>query len=175
MQAPGVGGGAGGAASTLGSILSAAGPAIGSAVQASGQNALNQGEIGVQATNANTSGESAYQNELLNMAKEEATQRATDLGQVETENYAQTRTQDPFDPVGHAAINPQLAGVLSGLSNQGAAGLKNAPQYSTTNLPAPTPYTPLNPNTLGQPGAGTTAGNYLAPVLTTLGAVLKYA
>lgn len=169
-------------ASTIGKIASLAGQAVGGATQAAGQTQLSNAQLGIQANNSNINannsniqGQSAFETELMNRAKEEATQRQGNLADVYRESQAQNPRVSPYDPVGAPTLSPQYQSTLANLSNQGASTLAQAPTYATTNMPALAPYqnfsTTYKPNT--DPSTLQQVGNYLSPALSTIGAIAQ--
>jgi hypothetical protein len=167
--------GATGALGTIGSllakgapVLSAVGRAVGGATQAAGQNQLTNEQLAAQAYGANTSAQSAFQNQQQNMSQLETGQRSSALKDIYRASYAQNPRVSPFDPVGAPKYSSAYMGVLSGLEQQAAERLKTAPKYGTDVMPAPT-YTPYVPNT--KPSTMQTVGNWIAPALTIAGAL----
>jgi hypothetical protein len=146
--------------STLSNILGGAGSAIGKADTASQNNDLLRGAQNIEGT-------SAFENELMNRAKEEAAQRNTALKDVYLASYANNPPASPYDVTGGPKYSSTYLNTINNLSGQGASVLANPAQYATANQPKLQPYTPIQPSTLQK------AGDWLSPGLTIGSQILK--
>lgn len=175
----------GGTGSTLGRIANAlgtgtslAGQAVSGATQAAGQTQLENARLGLTANQQNINGQSAFENELMARAKEEAAQRSDALKNVYRQSIATHPNVSPYNPNGAPQYSQAYLDTLGGLEQQGSTKLTKPAQYDTNNIAPLAPYTPYNPNTMTGPG-GTqpstlqTVGNWLGPTLSTIGAIAK--
>lgn len=157
--------------SKIANLLGETGAAIGKAGTAAGNNALDQEKLALDANAQNITGQSAFENELLNRAKEETSQRGIDLRNEFIASNMDNAPVSPFDPVGRPTYSPQYRSTVQTLANQGSAALSKPPQYATGSFPQLQPYTPIPPaNVQGatntKPGAISTVANWLAPTAT---------
>lgn len=161
----------------VGDLLSGAGQAVGAATTAAGQNALDQEKLALDANQQNITGQSAFVNELLNMANEEAAQRKTALRDVYRSSFMANPRVSPFDPSGGPVLSDQYKTVAGGLGDQGAGILSNPLAYNVATMPKPT-FTPINikdvqGSTNTKPGALQNIGNWLSPALTVGGKIVN--
>ena len=164
--------------SKIGSLAGAAGKGIGDASTAAGQNRLDQEKLGLEANAQNISGQSAFENELLNRAKEESTQRTgarQDLGRA---SYAAHPFQSPFAPTRPGYSDAYMKG-MSDLEKQAGTRLSTGPQYDTTKMPALSPYKPIAPGdvqgaTNTKPGKLEQIGKWVGPGLSIADAIAQY-
>ncbi len=176
---------AGGSGSTLGRVADAlgkgaslAGNAVNGATQAAGQTQLENARLGLTANGQNIQGQSAYEQELMNRAKEEQAQRTDALKNVYRQSYAAAPPTSPYNVAGPPKYSQDYLDALEALKTQGAGKLAKPAQYDTNNIAPLQPYTPYNPNTMSGPG-GTqpstmqTVGNWLGPTLSTIGAIAR--
>jgi hypothetical protein len=168
------GGSGGGTLGQLAPALNAAGKGIGAATTAAGQNQLNAGNLAIQANNSNTSGQSAYQNEMMGLHNAEQTQRNTEGTNVARASFLENQKPGPFNTQGLTPLSPNYVSTLNALSAQGTTDLSQAPKYGATALPTPPPYKPINPAQYTTPSTLQNIGNYVAPALSTLGALAQY-
>jgi hypothetical protein len=169
-------------ATDIANLVKAGGQALGQAATAQGNNALTSGNLAIAANNSNiaannsnTGAESAYQSELLNMAKAEQDQRSGSLNDVARESLATNPRVSPYDPTGGPKYSQQYLDTLANLGGQGANRLASSPQYSTTGLPSPTAPTPVKPINPPAPGSSTLQqiSNWVAPVTSVAPSVIK--
>lgn len=157
---------------TVRDILSAAGSGVSAATQAAGQNRLDQEKLALDASGQNIQGQSAFVNELLGMAGEEAKQRKSALGDVYRSSMAKTPRVSPFDPVGGPNLSQQYLDTAAAMGNQGAALLAKGPSYNVADMTRPT-FTPIDiKNVPGatntKPGTMEKIGQWLGPA-TSIG------
>lgn len=185
----GTGGSGGGFSRLLGRGLSLAGPALANASNASASNTsvANNDDLEAAANDranaqyelnsygANTSAQSAFENELIGRANLEGTQRNTDLTNVYRNSVATSGRRSPFNP-NPVTYSPQFLSTIGGLAQQGASELRKPRTFNSSTLPAPT-FSPYVPRTLTTPtprrpgGVGQGLG-YVAPILSGIGALL---
>jgi len=193
---------AGGTASTLGKvgtllsrgqqasdILGAAGRGVGEAATAAGNNRLSAGDLalraqqlGLQTAQTNTSGQAAFENELLNRAKQEEGERTDALKNIYRQSYATNRTPGPYNTRGLTAYSPEYLAALKNLTTQGGEKLSTKGKYDTSNMPELKPYDPVTTSfdpkafmdEYGNPSTLEKVGGWLSPTLSTLGTVAKY-
>ena len=157
--------------STLSKLLGAAGSSIGAANTAAGNNRLEQERLGLQANQENITGQSAFENALINRAALEDTQRKNALKDVYMNSYAQNPRVSPYDPAGAPKYSPQYMSTLGNVANFGQGMLSSAPSYSAGNFPALPPYKPINVKDV-QGSTGTTPStlsniaNWAGPTLS---------
>ncbi len=168
-------GSAGSTASKIAALLKAGGAGIGAATSAAGANRNTQENAGLTANAQNITGQSAFENELMARAKEEATQRSTANKDVYRNSVTQNPRVSPFDPVGAPKYSDQYKATEANLGAQGAAKLATPAAYDTSKMPALAPYTPIAPNNVqGATGTAPTAlekiGNIASPAMSILGA-----
>lgn len=142
------------------SLLPDAGKAIGAATTAAGQNDLNQEQLGLTAANTDITGQQAYTNEEIAVAKENAAMQQQQLKDKFMLDKAQNPGRSPFDPTGTKAPGADYVSSLSALASA-------APDP----LAAPTPYKPITPSgaqaaTGTTPGTLSKIGQILGPALT---------
>jgi len=157
---------------TFGDIAGGVGQAIGKANTAAGQNRLNQENLGLSANAQNITGQSAFEQELMNRAKEEDVQRGKALKDVYRASYNANPRVSPFDLAGAPKYSPQYLSVAQGLADQGEGTLKNPAQYATGALPALNPYKAIDPKDVeGATDTGQSTlskiGDFLGPGLST--------
>jgi len=99
---------------------------------------------------ANTAGQSAFQNELLNRSKLEQDQRNTGIRNLFKMSAAKNPSRGPFDQKGPPALDPQYVSTLQAVGNQASDMLAKGPTYDAATMPAPTwtPYAAPTPYTL---------------------------
>lgn len=156
----------------FGDVAGSIGQAIGKANTAEGQNRLNQENLGLTANGQNITGQSAFEQELMNRAKEEDIQRTKAGKDVYRASYNANPRVSPFDPTGGPKYSPQYLATAQGLADQGAETLKNPAMYATSAQPALKPYVPIDPKdvqgaTNTQQGTLSKIGDYLGPGLST--------
>jgi hypothetical protein len=180
----GAAGGVAGASTTAAKIvalLKAGGAGLGAATSAAGANRQTQENAGLLANQQNITGQSAFENELLNRAKEEATQRTSANKDVfRNSMITNPRARSPFDPAGPPQYSDQYKSTEAGLAAQGATKLATPAAYDTTKMPALAPYAPVPINNVqGATGTSPTTlekiGNVASPALSVLGSVAKAA
>lgn len=167
--------------STLGKLapaLGSVGQAIGKANTAAGQNRLNQENLGLQANGQNITGQSAYEQELMNRAKEEDVQRTKAAKDVYRASYNANPRVSPFDPAGAPKYSAQYLSTAQQLADQGASTLAAPATYATSAQPKLNPYTPINPAdvqgaTNTQQGTASKIGDYVGPALSTAQLIAK--
>ncbi len=178
---------AGGASSLskLGSLLGGAGSAVGNATTAAGNNALDQEKLGLQANRDNITGQSEFENELMNRSKTESSQRQGSLADIYRQSYSTSDAAGtgpkvgPNNKAGSPVYSPAYLKALSDLESQGATKLSKTAQYDTDVMPALKPYTPISPSAV-QGATGTSpstlqkVGGYAAPALTIADAFANY-
>ena len=162
----------------VGNLLKAGGQGIGGAANAAMNNDLEKTRLGLDANQQNISGEQAFINEQLAMAKEEAAQRSNAMRDVYRANFAANPTVSPFDPVGAPKLSPQYMSTVTNLGNQGSNLMNVAPKYNVAGMTPPTPYKPINPSdvmgaTGNNPGLLTKIGNWAGPAASIGGTILK--
>lgn len=159
--------GAGGTLAKISSLLPDIGKGIGAATTAAGQNDLNQEQAGLQAAGIDISGQQAYTNEEIAVAKENAAMQEQQLKDQYMLGKAKNPGHSPFDPVAPAPADPTYLSTLSKLANAD-------PEFLT----APKPYTPITPSG-AQKATGTTPstlqtiGNWLSPGLSLAPKIAK--
>ena len=154
----------GGLLSTIGknaSMLGAAGQAVGNATQAAGNNRMTAAQQAI-------TGQSAYEQELNNRAKTDATQRADALKNIYRASFFNNVPTSPYNTKGNAPISQQTLDTLNSLAAQGTTRLANASPYDMNTTAPLTPYSPSQPGTLEQ------VGTYAAPALSILSTIGKY-
>ena len=147
---------------SLSDALKGVGSAINNADQAAGQNRLNQEGAGLQANNQNISGTTAFENELINRAKEDASQRSSALKDIYRQSYAQNPSVSPYNPAGAPKYSDAYKSALATLADQGTARLAQPSPYNLNTVAPITPYNPLNIKDV--PGSTGTAPGTLAKV-----------
>lgn len=125
------------------------------------QNAYDENAaVPTQVFNANTTADSALQNELINRGTLEDTQRKQDLQNIFKQSSALNPSRSPYDPKGAPALSQDYVTALSHLADQGGDELAQAPAYSARNMPT------LKPRTLATPAPFVPAAPYQAPAFT---------
>jgi hypothetical protein len=163
---------------TFGDLAGSVGQAIGKSNTAAGQNRLNQENLGLSANAQNITGQSAFEQELMNRAKEEDVQRGKALKDVYRSSYNANPRVSPFDPAGAPKYSPQYLSVAQALADQGQGTLANSAQYATTSMPALKPYNPIDPKdvqgaTNTEQGTASKIADYLGPGLSTAQLIAK--
>jgi hypothetical protein len=129
------------------------------------------------AYNANTNAQSAHQNVLSNRADLEGRQRAGGLRNLYRQSYAENPAVGPFNPKGTPQLSPAFLEGLGHEARYGGEQLARRPSFHADQMPMPE-YAPppamTAPPELSRPqsptgGAGGTAINTLAPILSTIG------
>lgn len=164
--------------SRIAQLAGTAGSAINGAAQSAGQTQLTNAQLGLTANQQNISGNSAFENELMNRAKLEQSQRTQAEKDAYRQNYLTNGPISPFNPVGRPATTPAYQTTINNLGNQGSQLLTNPAQYNPNAMPALKPYTTYNPNTMSGPGGtmpSTTqqVAQWLGPTLSTIGAISR--
>ena len=178
-------GGTGATGSTLGTIgryanlARGVGSAVGNATQASGQNRLNQENLGLTANEQNIQGESAFESALLNRAKLEDDQRETARRNAFRASALRNPRVSPFDPTGPPVASQDYLSTMDALGSQARNTLTQAPTYSAAGLPPLRRYQPIDPrnvprDTNTERGTLETIGSYVGPALSTYGALSQY-
>lgn len=160
----------------VGSLLSGIGQGVGSATTAAGNNALEQEKLALDANALNTSGQSAFVNELLSMADTEGAQRKTALRDLYRSSYVDHPSVSPYNPVGAPVLSDQYRTAVKQLGDQGSSMLAKPLAYDVASMPSPS-FTPINIKdvqgaTNTKPGALQKIGNWVGPALTTTGKIL---
>lgn len=157
----------------LGSTLGALGKGIGDATTAAGNNDLAAADQDVRVNNSNTSGISAFEQELMNRKKAENSERLGGLQDIYRASMAQNPTSSPYNTQGPQKQSPQYLKALADLAAQGSGKLAAGPQYNTNNMAALAPYKPINP---AKPGSSTLQqiGNWVSPALSTAGTIASF-
>lgn len=164
--------------STLSDVLNTAGAGVNAATQAAGQTQLQNALMGLTANGQNITGNSAFENELMNRAELEAKQRKGGLANIYRESRIENPRVSPFDPAGAPKYSDNYKSALHQLSAQGAEDIATPVQYDVKTLPKLKAYTDYNPNTISgaggtEPSTLQTIGNYLGPTLSTTAALAK--
>lgn len=176
--------GAGGAASTLGTVaniagkagstygkvsdlLSGAGSAVGAATNAAAGNRATDAQLGLAANGQNIQGQSAFENELMARTKEEDSQRSQALKDVYRQSYATNRVAGLNNTQGLTKYSPEYLKALEDLKNQGTAKLSRASATDTGSMTPLSPYKPYVPSAQpsGSPSTYEQVGNWLGPGL----------
>ena len=150
--------------SSIAKLLAGAGSTIAGAETSAANSQLAQEKLGLQANEQNTSGESAYQNELINTAGENQKLENTVLNNAALQSKITDPSVSPYD-VAPPTYSPAFE-----------AAVKSAAAMPYTPIAAPTPYTPISPSGV-QAATGTTpstlqtVGQWLAPALGIASAV----
>ncbi len=154
--------------------LGAAGSAIGSANTAAANNRQVGVQNALQANSQNISGTSAYENELMKRAEEDATQRKQALKDIYRNSWATNPTHSPYNPAGAPKFSPSYLAALKGLDEQGTARIAKPTQYGLDTLPMPAAYKPIDIKDV--PGATGNSqsflsklGSWVSPALTVAG------
>jgi hypothetical protein len=171
-------GGGGGTTSTSAaqSMLSnpntyaAAAKAIGSAATASGNNRLNQEQIGVGVNRDNIAGNAQYEDQLLARAALEAKERQLALRDIMRRNAMVNPHISEFNTRGPVKYSDAMTAALSELEKRGLERVQSAPRYDSTTLPDVRAYTPIDIKdvqgaTGTKKGAAETIADYAAPAL----------
>lgn len=163
---------------TLSSLAGEVGQGIGKANTAAGNNRLTQEQLGLTANGQNINGQSAFEQELMNRAKLDASQRSQAMKDSYRNSYASNPRVSPFDVVGAPKLSAAYRGTLANVGAQGDAKLATASPYDSSSLPALTPYKPISPAdvqgaTNTQQGTLSKAGDWIGPGLTTAQRILQ--
>jgi hypothetical protein len=163
---------------TFGDIAGSVGQAIGKANTAAGNNRLNQEDAGLKANAQNITGQSAFEQELMNRAKEEDVQRLKAGKDVYRASYNANPRVSPFDPAGAPVYSKQYLDSAQGLADQGASTLAKPAQYATSSMPALNPYTPIDPKNVArdtntEQGTLSKIGDYVGPAMSTAQLIAK--
>lgn len=171
--------------STIGSVLRKAAPlagaigqGVGAAASASGQNRLNQEQMGLAANGQNIAGQGAFESELMNRAKLEGDQRKEALKDAYRQSYASNRKAGPYNAAGITPMSPEYRKTLENVGGQANARLATPAAYDTSKMAPLAPYKPLDPKDV-QGATGTkkgtleTVGDWLSPGLSTFDALRK--
>jgi len=155
----------------LGSLAGEVGKGIGAVGTANGQNRLDQEHLGLTANQQNISGQSAFEQELMARAKEDAAQRTQALKDSYRNSYAQNPRVSPFDPAGAPKLSAGYTGSLAALADQASKKLATVSPYDTNGMPTLKPYTPINPAdvqgaTNTAPSTLSQVGQFVGPALT---------
>lgn len=167
-----------GAVSRIGNLLrnggvNEIGKSIGSAVDAAGNNRLNQEKLDLEANGQNNQARSAYETALISRAKLESDQRQQSLKDMYRASYAKNRQSGPFNTRGLAAYSPEYLAGLSDLEKQALLRLHQDPQYGTDKMTPVAPYAPYVPSQTpnAQPSTLQSVGNWLSPAVSTIGTI----
>jgi hypothetical protein len=145
---------------------------INAATEAAAAGRATQQNAGLTANGQNIQGQSAFESELLARSREEDSQRKEDLKNVYRSSVAQNPHVSPFSRSGAPKYSQQYMDTIGAVAGQGADRLKTGPAYSTNNMPALRPYTPINPaDVRGATGTNPSTlervGQYVGPALST--------
>ena len=160
---------------TIAKALGGAGAAISGAETAAAKSALNQETLGLQAASQNTTGQSAYQNELMANEALMGKQQNTALTDVALASKVSNPSVSPYD-VAPPTYSPAFTAATTALEQQGLNRLQNPANSAVAPVAPPTPYTPISPSGV-QAATGTTpstlqtVGQWLAPALGIASAV----
>lgn len=174
--AAGVGAGAAAAGSGLWSqIAGLAGPAIGKATTAAGNNRLNQEQLALGANRDNIVGNTAAENALEARSTQEAKERDSARRDVARASYIQNPSISQFNTHAPQQYSDAYKQSLTALEQQGLARLKADPTYSTNHMPTLAGYKPLDiANLQGEtntaPGLWSQIGEFASPAFSTYGA-----
>ena len=159
-------------------LAGATGQGIGAATTASGANRLDQEKLALQAQGQNIQGLSEFERQLLARAELEDKQRAGGRQDLYRASRAANPRVSPYNPVGAPKYSPEFLQGISALGTEGLRRTTAPTQYSSGQLPAMTPYTPLDiKNVQGatgtQKGILEKAGDWAGPGLSILSKLLK--
>lgn len=164
-------------ASQWSKLASAAGAALGGASQVASNNRNQQESFALQQEGLNTSGQSAYESELMNRAQEEQALKDAglqDLGTANTlaltANRASNPRVSPFDPVGAPKYSPSTLQTLNTNAAQAEKSATSPNLYGASTWSPLKPFTPINlANVQGATGTApsgwSNAANVVAPAL----------
>jgi hypothetical protein len=167
----------------IGSILSKAGPiartaaqGVGAATTAAGANRLEQEKLALEANQQNITGMNTFESALSKRAELEQKQRNDALKNIYRSGVARNPAVSPYNPVGVKPASQAYLEALSNLESQAGKQLATGPQYLTSSAPALQQYKPIDIRdvqgaTNTKKGALETFGDWLAPGLSTYGAV----
>lgn len=155
-------------------LLQQGGSLVSGATQAAGQTQLTNAQLGIAANNSNIAannsniqGQTAYETELENRAKQEQSERSKALLDLYIQSKAQNPSRSPFNTAPAPKNSDAYMAALQNLSTQGGQQLANSPAYGTLAMPqlkpTPTFSTMYAPSTT--PSTGQQIGNYVAPAL----------
>lgn len=173
-----IAGAAGKGLGAAGDLLRFGAQGVAGATDAAGNNRMLQENAGLTANQQNIQGNNAFENQLMNRADLEMKQRHSALKDSYRESYLGNPRVSPFDPAGAPKFSDAYRATVGNMAGQGNSLLAAAPMYQGAGMPALKPYTPLDIKDV-QASTGTTkgtlekAGDWLAPGLTTTGAILQ--
>lgn len=170
MAAPFTGG------ASLAALAPLMGDAIGKATSASGNNRLNQEQLGISANRDNIAGNAAAENALMNRSELEGKERHNALIDVARASDTRNPNISQFNTHAPKVNSPEYMSTLTALEQAGMARLKADPTYSTDHMTPLRTYKPLDiANLQGatgtKPGLFERIGQFAGPALSVYGAM----